>query len=167
MPRRAVSSNGRGFTIIELMVVAVIVCLASALALPLYADAIARSTRTSLVAEGKQIYDAMMAYHAEHGGFPPESVFDRKTLDPLTGEGYLKSGRAITSRLTGDELLLYLAPDLGGADQQFLIVMRLESDPSAIVAVAHTTLVDEGGEWVDGVELVTDDGLEPTHVTDR
>jgi len=154
-PRR----SERGFTLIELMVVVVIIGLASALALPMYADAITRSKKTALASEGRRIYDSLMAYYADFNSFPPESGFNLKTLDPLASEGYLHSGSAITSKLVKDRALVYIAPDIGGADQQFILVMRLESDPNIIVAVVHTELVGDEGNWADGVYVISDGDL--------
>lgn len=160
MPAEARSRQDRGFTMIELMVVVVIIGLAAALALPMYADSITKAKKVALSAEGRKIYDAMMAYYADHSSFPPEDDLDVTTLDPLASDGYLSSGRAITSRLVEDQLLLYMAPDIGGADQQFLIVMRLASDPDILVAVVHTDLVDDDGDWVDGVFVIDEEDLE-------
>jgi prepilin-type N-terminal cleavage/methylation domain-containing protein len=148
-----------GFTLIELMVVVVIIGLASALALPMYADAITKTKKTALASEGRRIYDSLMAYYADYNAFPPESAFDLETLDPLFSQGYLHSGPAITSKLVKDRALIYLAPDIGGADQQFILVMRLESDPNIIVAVVHTELVGDDGAWADGVYVTSDGDL--------
>lgn len=142
------------------MIVVVIISLASAAALPMYADAITKSKKSALTADGRKIYDSMMAYYSDFGEFPSEDSFDTESLDPLTDNGYLKSGSSITSRLQNDQLLLYIAPDVGGTDQQFFVVMRLESDPNIIVAALHTNLVSEDGDWTDGVFVITADDLE-------
>ena len=69
-------------------------------------------------------------------------------------------GEAITSKLVGGQLLIYLAPDVGGVDQQFILVMRHEADPSVLVAVVHTNLVTEEGKWVDGSYIIDAEDLE-------
>ena len=166
---RPAARRDRGFTLIELMVVIVIIGLASALALPMYADAIVKSKKSALVSEGRKIYGAMMAYYTDYSMFPPDASFDKATMEPLASEGYLNSAQRITGKLMNDQLLLYIAPDVGGANQQFVIVMRLEKEPDVIVAVVHTNLVSEDGDWVDGVFLITGEDLEdaPEPVTSQ
>ena len=106
------------------------------------------------------VYGAMMAYYTDYSMFPPDASFDKATMDPLAAEGYMSSAQRITGKLMNDQLLLYLAPDVGGENQQFVIVMRLEKEPDVIVAVVHTNLVSEDGDWVDGVFLITGRDLE-------
>lgn len=151
--------NERGFTLVEVLVVVAIVGIISAMAMPMYADALAKSKRASLISDGRKVYDAMMAYYADNSHFPPEDEFDKATLEPLTADGYLNFGRSITAHLTDGEVLMYMAPDIDGSDQQFLIVMRLETNPDIIVAAVHTNLVDDDGDWVDGVFAITADDL--------
>lgn len=154
------SARARGFTIIELLVVVAIISLIAAIALPMYAEALEKSKRASLISDARKVYDAMMAFYADNSFFPPESVFDSTTLDPLASDGYLTFGRSITARLMGGQLLFYMTPDVGGDDQQFIIVMRLETNPDVLVAAVHTNLVSEDATWTDGVFVITEEDLE-------
>ena len=90
----------RGYTLIELMVVVVIIGLASALALPMYADAIVKSKKAALVSEGRKIYGAMMAYYTDYSMFPADSSFDKATMDPLASQGYMSSAARIKIRIS-------------------------------------------------------------------
>ncbi len=146
----------RGFTLIELMVVVTIVSLAAAIAVPLYADAVRRTRTSSFAADNIQLYTAMMSYHADHGAFPSEDAFDIGTLSPLSELGYFPAAGNFTARLLDGRLLVYLAPDINGKDQQFLAVSRLAHDPRVVTAVAHTNILDGSDTWADGVFIVSD-----------
>ena len=152
--------RNRGFTVVELLIVMTIITLMAAIAVPPYLEAIRRSRASAMTADSRHIYDAMMRYRADKGTFPSETDFDKATLSPLSTEGYLSQSDSITRKLLGDQLFLYLAPDVDGPDQQFIIVARHETDPSVIVATVHTDLIDEDGDWVDGVYVITEEDLE-------
>jgi prepilin-type N-terminal cleavage/methylation domain-containing protein len=151
--------DSRGFTLIELMVVVVIISLASAIAVPVYSDALTRTRRSSFTADTLKLYNALMAYHADHGAFPDEAAFDLETLAPLSTEGYIRNPEAYTGKLAGGQLLVYVAPDIGGANQHVIAVGRLASDTDFLAAVAYTNLVSDDGEWVDGVYIINQDDL--------
>ena len=59
-----------------------------------------------------------------------------------------------------EKLLIYMAPDVGGPNRQFISVMRLARDPSVIVAVVYTDIIEATDGWVDGVYVITDGELE-------
>lgn len=149
----------RGFTIIEVMMVAAIIVILAAIAIPIYANALRQSHTNALVLEVKHLYDAMMQYHADYGYFPSEDAFDTATLEPLTSQGYFNGAAGFVDKLVGDEALLYLAPDVGGTDQQFILVTQSDADPSVIVVAVHTNVITETDGWVDGVYVITPDEL--------
>lgn len=149
-----------GFTLIEVMIVVVIIALLTAAAVPMYGQAMRRSRITALAADLEQLYGALMRYHADHGSFPAEGDFDTASLSPLTTEGYLVSAGSITSKLLKEELVVYVAPDVGGPDQQFIVVARHVVDPSIIVVAVHTSIVGAAGGWVDGVYVISEGELE-------
>jgi prepilin-type N-terminal cleavage/methylation domain-containing protein len=148
-----------GFTLIELLIVVAIIAIVSATAIPLYEDAIIKTHRSALLADGSHFYKAMLAYQFDYDKFPSESDFDVATLDPLSEEGYY-NGTALANKLFGEELLIYLAPDVEGSDTQFLAVGRSVMDPETILAVVYTNIIDETEGWVYGTYLITPEDLE-------
>jgi len=56
-------------------------------------------------------------------------------------------------------VMLYLAPDVGGANTQFITVARADIDPTMIFAVVYTNVVTDDDGWVDGVYVITPDDL--------
>jgi len=149
----------RGFTVIEVMMVMGIVVILAAIAIPLYANALRQSHTNALVLEVKHLYDAMMQYHADMGFFPSEDSFDAETLAPLSTQGYFNGAGSFLEKLTGEEVLIYLAPDVDGADQHFILVTQSKADPSIIVVAVHTNIIEETDGWVDGVYVITADEL--------
>jgi len=159
----AAARRQSGLTLIELMVVVVIISLASALAVPMYADSIRKSRTQALMADGRGLHDAMMAYHADTGFFPSEAnpvgrALNLTTLAPLSTEGYFPTARSLAAKLDDKKVLLYFAPDEGSPDAEFIMIMRAGFDPSVIMVVAHTGIIDVAG-WLDGVYVIGDDDL--------
>jgi prepilin-type N-terminal cleavage/methylation domain-containing protein len=150
----------RGFTLIELMIVVVIISLASAIAIPVYESALENTHRSALQADSYQLYNALMTYQFDYDKFPGESEFDLKTLAPLSTEGYFNAARTFTGKLRDKQVLIYLAPDIDGEDTQFIALAQSEIDPGMIFAVVYTNIVEETGGWVDGVYIITPEDLE-------
>jgi len=154
------AQRSEGFTLIELMIVVVIISLATAMAIPVYEDAIKNSHRSALQADCYQLYQSLMTYQFDNDKFPAESEFDVKTLAPLSTEGYFNASATFTSKLRDRQLLVYLAPDVDGTDTQFITVAQADIDPTVILAVVYTNIVSETDGWVDGVYLITPEDLE-------
>jgi prepilin-type N-terminal cleavage/methylation domain-containing protein len=154
------SHRSTGFTLIELMIVVAIISLVSAMAIPVYEDAIRNSHRSALQADCYQLYHSFMTYQFDHDKFPSESEFDVKTLAPLSTEGYFNASATFTGKLRNRQLLVYLAPDVDGEDTQFVTVAQADIDPTVIFAVVYTNVVAETDGWVDGVYLITPQDLE-------
>ena len=158
---RAERTRGeRGVTLIEVLMVVLIISIMAAIILPVYSNAMRRSRATALAAECETLYEALMKYHVDQGSFPADDDFDTATLSPLSTEGYFLNPESLTSKLQDEEILVYLAPDVGGEDQQFIIVVRHVADPSIIVAVVYTNIIAATGGWVDGVYVITEGDLE-------
>ena len=58
-----------GFTLIELMIVVVIISLASAIAVPVYEQAIENRHRSALKADCYQLYQSLMTYQLDNDKF--------------------------------------------------------------------------------------------------
>ena len=158
--RRKYENRSAGFTMIELMVSVVIVGLLSATAAGVYGNALDRAHQSALLADSANLYRALLTYRFDHNKFPSESDFDVATLDPLRSEGYFSGAETLTNKLEGGEALIYLAPDVGGPDTQFILVARAAFDRDTIIAVVYTDVIDEDGEWYDGVFIIDNDDLE-------
>jgi prepilin-type N-terminal cleavage/methylation domain-containing protein len=154
------AQRSEGFTLIELMIVVMIISLASAMAIPVYEDAIRNSHRSALQADCYQLYQSFMTYQFDYDKFPSEKEFDVETLAPLSTQGYFNASRTFTSKLRNRQLLVYLAPDVDGTDTQFVTVAQADIDPTVIFAVVYTNIVSETDGWVDGVYLITPEDLE-------
>ena len=151
--------GARGFTLIELLVVVAIVGMLSAIAVPMYSKVLQKGRTTALAGDLKYLYDAMMRYHADNGKFPGDAEFDLASLDPLASDGYYNQAHALTGKLSGDQITLYLAPDVDGTDDQFIVITRHALDPSIIVVAVHTNIVGAAGGWIDGVYIITESEL--------
>jgi prepilin-type N-terminal cleavage/methylation domain-containing protein len=149
------SRPDRGFTVIELLVVVLIIALLSAIAIPMFSTAMRQTRSKTLAAEVKHIYDALMQYHADYGYFPSEDSFDEETLNPLSTQGYFNGADALMEKLDQNKVLVYLAPDVGGADQHFILVTRHAADPDIVVVAVHTDIIAATEGWVDGVYIIT------------
>jgi prepilin-type N-terminal cleavage/methylation domain-containing protein len=158
--RSRARGNGRGFTLIELLVVVAIIGLLATAAVQFYFFAIYRARMTALSQDMEAVHSALMQYNFDHGSFPAERDFDTATLDPLTSEGYLRNGEAITRKLIGHALWVYVAPDIDGPDQQYILVARHEADPRVAVFAMHSNFIDGVG-WGDGVYVSSAGGLVP------
>jgi hypothetical protein len=135
------------------------VVLLVSIAIPLYANAMRQTHENTLVLEVKHLYDAMMQYHADMGFFPAEESFNSTTLAPLSTQGYFTGAEGFTEKLNGDGVLIYLAPDVGGTDQYFILITQSEADPSIIVAAVHTNIIAGTDGWIDGVFVITAEEL--------
>lgn len=155
--RRRHREAQRGFTLIEVMVVVLIVSLLGAIAAPAYQASIDTARRVALVDDARNLHSALTRYHVDQGSYPPEfgpGALNVSSLDPLAAQGYFTQSATFLSKLQNSRLLLYIAPDIGGADNQYLAFMRHGLDDSLVVMTADTNLL---GTYYEGV-YVLDDG---------
>ncbi len=69
-------TNQRGFTLVELMIVVIIVGILAAVAIPMYQGATERAKASEAVAALGTIRGAMRVYYAEHGTYANGSFTD-------------------------------------------------------------------------------------------
>lgn len=158
---RRIRGTGReqGFTLIELMIVVVIVSLITAIAIPMYSDALRKGRTAALTVELEKLYTALMSFHADNSSFPSEGDLNTSTLSPLSTDGYFPIPESLTNKLIQNQLLFYLAPDVGSPDSQFIIIVRHIDDADLIGAVVYTDIIEGDGDWLDGVYFITESEL--------
>ena len=109
------SKSGRqqaGFTLVELLVVVAIIGIVTSIAVPQLLIGVRRARISRLVAELNGFQRALVEYSIDNSRFPLKSEFNKKTLEPLVSQGYLKVN-TVTRLLDKDEIHKY-EYDLGG-----------------------------------------------------
>ena len=66
----------QGFTLIELLVVVLIIGILSAVALPQYQVAVAKSRLAAVIPTAKDLANALELYYLDHGAYPPDGGTD-------------------------------------------------------------------------------------------
>lgn len=150
----------RGVSLLEVMIVMAILFLLASIAIPLYANALRQAREKALVSDCRLFFDALTRYYVDNGAYPSESDLDTRTLSPLSTDQYFTGVTAFTGKLEGNKLYYYLAPDVDGADQQFLVVTRHINDPSIMVAIVSTDIINDDGDWIEGVFVISEEDLE-------
>ena len=101
--------NSSGFTLIEVLMVALIVAVLSSLALPQYTRSVERARATEAMAMVKQLDDAVYAYAADHQGDTTNACPARFSQLAIT--------LPVTSDAVGSVALKNFTYTLGGATQ--------------------------------------------------
>ena len=157
----------KGFTLIEVLVVAAILGILSAIAIPLFARSLQIANSRSLAADGRNLYTAFVRYNADQGYFPATSTpIDRAlnltTLTPLSNNGYYSNPGALTRKLQNSRITAYDSPNTGGSDTQFWAVLTHYQDPTIVVLVASTNdYPGHVGTWYDGVYFIQGSNIVP------
>lgn len=121
----------RGFTLVEIMVVVVIIGLLAALAVPTFQRMRTRSIATRLANDLRQYSDSFQRYALEQGGWPPVGGVSEV---PAGMEGYLPAAYQEPSPLgggftwSGDSARLRLANATGANDEIMLRVDTMIDD---------------------------------------
>lgn len=88
----------RGFTLVEILIVVVIIGVLAALALPLLADATNDARKTAFAADTKIFAEAMERYRLDYGVFPPDSS---SGVLPLGFEDYIEESKWVAGTPVG------------------------------------------------------------------
>ena len=156
----------QGVTLIELLLVVAIISLLSALAIPIYSDAIRSASVSVVVADARELHTAFLRYHVDIGSFPstalpPQRALDRQTLQPVSPE-YFAHASHFVSQLFENEITLYDSPNVAGPDTQFWAVLVPLADPDLRFLVARTDQFPGFvGTWYDGVYEIEDGVIVP------
>src|SRR5262245_5419004 len=154
------SRRDRGFTIIEILMVLLIIGVLSAILIPVFAAATLRANRTALAADGRSLYSAFSKFYVDQGVFPSTSTpitraFNLDNLAPLSTNGYFSNPRSLTSKLLDDRVTAYDSPNTGGSDTQYWAILTHKTDPRVVVLVANTDQYPgHAGEQFDGVYFI-------------
>ncbi len=145
--------NERGFTLIELMIVTVIVALLAGIAGVQFRGVQVRAHLASVVADGSILFHGLEEFYALNYMYPNATsnpAFNLVTFEPLrTLVGYQGS---INARLVNGQADAYDSPDDQGSNQEWWVQLSLAIDPSFQVVIAvsdNVPLLD--GTWLQGV----------------
>lgn len=133
-------SSERGITIFELLICCGIIGLIAAIAAPIYQNAMMKARRVALAGDFHELYSSFMRYHIDYGRFPTDSgagALVAGTLAPLSTGGYYTHAQSFNSKLQGNQVVFYWAPDWNGPDANFVIAGRSRVDPSVMVYAMH------------------------------
>jgi prepilin-type N-terminal cleavage/methylation domain-containing protein len=136
-------NRSKGFTLVELMIVVIIVGILAAVAIPLYSQSVDRSRATEAVAALGSIRSAMRNYYAEHGTYVNATFTDGA---PVSTSGLLDVAEVdLDARYFSSECYTF-----NGAPTADAFSIKCDGSASTAPAagdVAHLTrYIDENGE---------------------
>ena len=145
--------NERGFTLIELMIVTVIVAILAGIAGVQFRGIQVKAHLASVVADGRILHHGLEEFYALNYEFPNATsnpAFNLVTFEPLrTLVGYQGS---INARLLNGQADAYDSPNDQGSNQEWWVQMTLLIDPSFQVVIAASDNVPLlNGVRLDGV----------------
>ena len=151
----------RGFTLIELMIVTVIVALLAGIAGLVTRDLQVKAHLTSVVADGRILYHGLEEFYTINYRYPNATsnpAFNLVTFELLRSMvGYQGS---INARLLNGQADSYDSPDDQGPNQEWWVQMTLLIDPSFQVVIAVSDNVPLlPGTWMQGVYTFEDGTL--------
>jgi prepilin-type N-terminal cleavage/methylation domain-containing protein len=137
----------RGFSLIELLIVTLILAVLSMIAIPLMLDALNRARVSSLATDARAVYLAFQQYYVDASFYPDSGTFALDTFEPLVSQGYYTG--TVGGLLVAGQADGYDSPDSGA---EFWLEMSLASNPSVRFLVAHSDDAPLGsGDYHDGI----------------
>jgi len=158
--------NQKGYSLIELLVVAATLAVIMAITVPLMRSAILRAEVASLAADSKTIHLAFKRFYIDNDMYPNSGSapsFDLGSFEPLVSEGYYDAhvlGKLVDGAADG-----YDSPDDRGVNQEFWLEMTLKYDPSVRFLVVDSDDAPlSPGVFRDGIYLYRNGVLAPLTV---
>jgi prepilin-type N-terminal cleavage/methylation domain-containing protein len=153
----------RGFSLLEVLIVAGTIAVLVAIAIPMMRDAMTRAHISAAATDAKAIYVAFKRFHVDNSMYPYASndpAFQLDSFEPLVSMGYY-DGR-LSSRLIGGAADAYDSPDDSGANQEFWLEVTLAYDPTVRFLIADSDDAPlAGGGYYDGIFLFRNGSLTP------
>jgi len=127
----------------------------------MYARSMRKAQRTALMAEAKQVHNALKAFYIDNNKYPAAwwgpDMLNTSTLSPLTTDGYLSQSVAdsFLNKLVGQQVNSYFAFWTDGQDREIWMFLQPEYDPNEWMYVFDTQLI-WGSQWHEGVYIWDD-----------
>jgi prepilin-type N-terminal cleavage/methylation domain-containing protein len=149
-----------GYSLVELLITLAVLAVITAIALPMYKEALLRAHISSGINDARAMLLAFKRYQVDHSAYPDDGAFDLATFEPLVSMGYY-DGR-VGTRILNDRADGYDAPDDMGTNQEFWLEFTLDYDPSVRFLVASSDDAPlGGGADYDGIFLFKGGVLDP------
>jgi len=156
----------KGYSLIELMIVVMIIAVIAAIAIPMMKDSLLRAHIAALTVDAKAIYMAFKQHQVDNSSYPNAEdapTFQLDSFEPLVSLGYYRGN--VTTKLVGGQADAYDSPDDQGPNQEFWLELTLRYDPSVRYLIADSDDAPlGGGEYYDGVFLFRNGVLTPLQV---
>ncbi len=163
----------KGFTLLELIVVVLIIGALAAIAIPQYTRYRGNAEKASMISDCRSLYRGLVIFYLEHEEYPykdpwgddPPMQFNLSSFGPLTLPNYMGGIpldidiEIFRDKLDGRQAEKFDSPDdTLGMNQEFYIILPWYKDPTIKFVVASSDDVAyedgtpvAGGNWIDGV----------------
>ena len=160
---RRMMRKERGFTLVEVMVVMLILFIITGMMVPLMRSAILRAHVGAMAADSKSIHLAFKRFYIDNDMYPnseDDPAFQLDSFEPLVSEGYY-DGR-VKGKLEGGQADGYDSPDDQGVNQEFWLELTLKYNPNVRFLIAESDNAPlGGGEYYDGIYMYKGGVLTP------